>query len=266
MASTVDTSPLRIWWPAALCCALSWAGAAFGQTNDETEQLIGRLIELRGQVEDLQSELDILQAEHKNSMTYLNTRKTELEANRDRQQLQIKQSQSELEALQEKIRALGTDSEQMLGDVQQMLDGVRAHLAQGIPFKLSERAEVIDGIERDLLARKVTSQQAINRLWAFIEDEIRLTRENAIYSQTIHLEGENRLVEVAKLGTAMLYFKTRDERFGRARRAGDAWVYEIESDAARARQIAELFDALRKQIRQGLFELPMSLSWTGGGA
>ena len=41
-------------------------------------------ISLRGQVEDLQSELKILKAEHQNSMSYLNTRKTEIGANIDR--------------------------------------------------------------------------------------------------------------------------------------------------------------------------------------
>ena len=61
--------------------------------SDNNEALINNLIQLRGQVEDLQAEMQILKAEHTQSMSYLNTRKTELEANIDRKQLQIKQDQ-----------------------------------------------------------------------------------------------------------------------------------------------------------------------------
>ena len=96
----------------------------------------------------------------------------------------------------------------------------------------------------------------INRLWSFYEDELRLTRENALYSQIIPLEGDRVLADVAKLGTVALYFQTRDERVGQAVRNGNNWQFIAIEDRADQQQIEVLFDSLQKQIRTGYFELP----------
>lgn len=226
--------------------------------NDE--KLASNLINLRGEVEDIQSELKILKSEHKNSMSYLNTRKTELQANVDRKELKIKQTRIALEKLQEKVKQLGAGSEQLIPQVETLIMAVKTSINTGIPFKHTERLSVIEEIERKLKARKITSQNAVNRLWAFLEDEIRLTRENAIYSQTIELHGENILVEIAKLGTVLMYFKTRDEQYGVVNRENNGWSYTLLSDTQQIQHVAILFDSLKKQIRQGYFTLPMTLT------
>ena len=227
---------------------------------DSDERLTKNLISLRGEVEDLQAELKIIKSEHKNSMSYLNTRKTELQANIDRKELYIKKTENELEKLQEKVKLLGAGSEQLIPEVANLLNIVRNTLDHGIPFKQAERLSVIDEIERKLISRKITSQNAINRIWAFIEDEIRLTRENSVYSQTIQLNGENVLVEVAKLGTVMMYFKTRDDQYGVAKKKDSLWSYNLLTETNEVQQIATLFDSLKKQIRQGYFTLPLDVT------
>ena len=227
---------------------------------ENNEQLVQNLIKLRGEVEDLQSELKILKSEHKNSMSYLNTRKTELYANVDRKKLHIKKAQSELIKLQDKIKLLGAGSEQLQPNVMSLLVIVKASLNTGIPFKQTERLSVIEEIERKLVSKKITSQNAINRIWAFLEDEIRLTRENAVYSQTIKLNGENRLVEIAKLGTVMMYFKTRENQYGIAEKHGVNWTYRLYTNTKKTQQVAILFDSLKKQIRQGYFNLPLTIT------
>ncbi len=242
------------------CLYFSSFSAVHAQ-NDEN--LANNLIKLRGEVEDLQSELKILKSEHTNSMSYLNTRKTELQANVDRKELKIKQTQVELEKLQEKAKELGAGSEELIPQVETLLSNIKASLKTGIPFKYQDRLSVVEDIERNLDGRKITSQTAINRLWAFIEDEIRLTRENAIYSQTIELNGENVLVEVAKIGTVLMYFKTRDEQYGVANQVSNSWQYNLLTDPDQVQQVTLLFDTLKKQIRQGYFTLPLTLNIKG---
>jgi len=97
-------------------------------------------------------------------------------------------------------------------------------------------------------------------MWAFIEDEIRLSKENGIYQQTIDLNGEQVLADIAKLGTVLMYFQTGDKRVGMASRAADGnWHYIETTQNKEIEQIALLFDSLKKQIRQGYFELPNPL-------
>ena len=245
---------------AVLFAAGLFSGAIIAQDNEE---LVNNLINLRGQVEDLQAELKILQAEHQNSMSYLTTRRSELEANRDRKELQIKQQQQDLANLQEKIKDLGLGSEQMIPTVQTLIESIKANLQFGIPFKKAERLSVVEDIERSLEGRKITSQNAINRLWAFLEDEMRISRENAIYSQTIELNGESLLVDIAKLGSVMMFFKTRDDRYGKAIRSSNNWQFVLVDDTEQVQQIETLFDSLKKQIRQGYFTLPLDLTAQG---
>ena len=241
-----------------LCFILFSTKTLLAQNNDDT--LATNLIQLRGQVEDLQSELKILKAEHTSSMSYLNTRKTELQSNIDRKQLHIKQSIIEIEELQKQVKLLGANSEQLIEPVIKLLNQSKETIHYGIPFKPTERLTILEDIERKLVARKITSQNAINQLWAFIEDEIRLTRENAIYSQTILLDGENALVDIAKIGTVMMYFKTHDEKFGLAKKIDQQWHYEKIKSTKNSQYVANLFDSLSKQIRQGYFQLPLALN------
>jgi len=111
-------------------------------------------------------------------------------------------------------------------------------------------------IESRLNSGAITPQRAVNQLWAFVEDEVRIAKENAIYSQTINLDGADVLVDVAKLGSVMLFFRTREERYGRAVAGADGWRWEVLEGSDQRQQIKQLFDSLRKQIRQGEFELP----------
>jgi hypothetical protein len=232
--------------------------------QDATEALANRLIQMRGQVDELQSELNLQREEHKNRMTYLTAQLTEMEANRDREALRVQQLEQELEQMREQVAAAGATSDTLAPIVLDRLFRLRKQVADGFPFKVDERLAALDEIETQLNSGVITAHRAFNRLWAFVEDEIRITRENAIYSQSIALDGQNVLVDVAKLGNAMMYFRTRDLQYGRAVETEQGWRFERLESAADQELVARLFDSLRKQIRQGYFRLPAALPMEAG--
>jgi len=227
--------------------------------QDATEALANRLIQMRGQVDELQSELNLKREEHKNRMAYLTAQLTEMEASRDREALRIRQLEQELEKMREQVAAAGATSEMLAPLVLANLFALREQVQFGFPFKVSERLAELDDLENQLSSGVVTAHRAFNRLWAFVEDEIRISRENAIYSQSINLEGENILVDVAKLGNTMMYFRTRNQKYGRAVETTNGWRFELLDSAKDQELVARLFDSLRKQIRQGYFQLPNAL-------
>jgi hypothetical protein len=229
------------------------------QAQDSLETLADRLIQMRGQVDELQSELNIEREEHKNRMACLTAQYAELEANRDREELRIRQLEQDLEEMRIAVSEAGATSEALTPLVLGHVARMRQQVETGFPFKIAERLAELDEIETQLNSGVVTAQRAANRLWAFTEDELRITRENAIYSQAIKLQGENMLVDIAKLGNAMMYFRTRDLQYGRAVSTSDGWRFELLESAADQERVARLFDSLRKQIRQGYFELPPAL-------
>ena len=227
--------------------------------QDATEALASRLIQMRGQVDELQSELNLKREEHKNRMTYLTAQLTEMEANRDREALRVRQLEEDLEEMRSQVAAAGETSEVLTPIVLNHVYALRELVRDGFPFKVGERLAELDDLENQLNSGVITAHRAFNRLWAFVEDEIRISRENAIYTQSINLRGENVLVDIAKLGSAMMYFRTRDLQYGRAIASPDGWSFELLESTADQERVARLFDSLRKQIRQGYFQLPSAL-------
>jgi len=227
--------------------------------QDATEALTSRLIEMRGQVDQLQSELNLKREEHKNRMAYLTAQLTETEASRDREALRVRQLEEDLEQMKVDVAAAGATSEMLTPIVLQYLVELREQVRTGFPFKVGERMAELDEVESQLNTNVITAHRAFNRLWAFVEDELRITRENAIYTQSINLNGDNMLVDIAKLGNAMMYFRTRDLQYGRAVETSQGWRFELLDSAGDQELVARLFDSLRKQIRQGYFQLPNAL-------
>jgi len=242
---------------AAVSAVLLISQPAYAQ--DDFSSLADRLIQMRGEVDALQSELNIKREEHKNRMAYLTAQLSDLEANRDREQLRVRKLDEDLEEMRQEVASAGDTSETLAPIVLAHIDTIAANVRSGFPFKVGERLAALDEISNQLEGGVINAQRAVNRLWAFIEDEIRISRENAIYTQSINLDGKDILVDIAKIGTAMMFFRTRDKDYGRAVQGGSGWTFEMLPGGKDQEQAAVLFDSLRKQIRQGYFELPAAL-------
>ena len=238
--------------------------AADPSRDESLDALATRLIKMRGQVDELQSELNIRREEHRNRMAYLAAQQSDMEATRNREELRVRQLQKDLDESQAQSAAAGSSSEVLAPIVSGYIRQLRDQVENGFPFKRGERTAALDELDLQLGSGAISAQRAINRLWVFVEDEIRLSRENAIYTQSIPLNGENVLVDVIKLGNAMMYFRTRDLKYGRAVDTPSGWSFQLLDSTRDQEQVANLYDSLRKQIRQGYFELPNALPQPAG--
>lgn len=223
----------------------------------DSSALAERLVTLRGQVEQLNGELELQRDEQRSVLSGLAAQRAELSASLDRQQLAARDAETKLEAARNAAEHAGASGDALQPILLQAIDQLQQQIQSGLPFKVDERSAELAALRTDLLNGSLQPARGANRLWALFEDEFRLTRENALHSQTIDVEGERVLAEVVKIGAMALYFRTPDGRYGQAVRNGERWQFVLSQDAAVGAQIAQLFDALRKQIRQGYFELPM---------
>ena len=245
-----------------LALALAAAAPAVS-SQDESTRLAQSLIALRGEVEQVNGELELLRAEQRTTLQGLAAQKAELAAQLERQQLQLGELEARLAerntAAAQSVEGSGTLVPVLLAAASQL----RGYVSSSLPFKTEERLAALDEIEQQLRDGTLAPTRAANRLWSFVEDELRLTRESGLHQQTVALGDERVLAQVAKLGSMLLFYRTEDGRVGRASRTNAGWRFErIDDDAGRAR-VAALFDALGKQIRQGWFELPYGA--TAGG-
>jgi len=247
----------------AACVLLSLAATVAAQKPDSPGALAESLIKLRAEVEQLNNDVELTRQEARVQAASLAAQRAELQAGVGRAELNVRKLREDLAKREAEAGDAGVAGETLKPVLLAALDGLRQHIVTGIPFKQTERLAELDELKRQLEAGTLAPPRAANRLWAFYEDEFRITRENGIYSQTIKLDGADVLADVAKVGSMMLFFKLSDGRVGAARKSGNDWRFEVLTDPADSKRVLAYFDALGKQIRQGWFELPNALA---GGA
>jgi len=244
---------MRRW---VVLAALCLAPAAHAEPASQA----AKLAELRAEVERLSSAVESEHETTRGDVRRIQLEKADLEARVRRQQARVQ----ELDRMIAKQRALVQD-DQVAGDVlapvlYQAIDELRAQIHAGLPYRVAQRVEGVDQLETKLRAGSLTPQKATARLWQLYEDELRLTRENMMDRAEITLDGDDMLVDVARIGMVSMYFRTHDDRYGAAYPSAQGWTFRILGDGTSSAQVANLFDSLHKQVRIGFFELPSTLS------
>lgn len=236
----------------ALCSSLAHAS--------ELETRAARVAELRTEVETLNTNVGLAKEELTADLRASAGQQAELEAAVRRQELRLERLLGdEQTALREVEKQSRGASEALEREVRTGIDGFRRHVQASLPFQSDARLKALQELEAHLDAKTLPVEQVAARLWAFAEDERRLTRENAIGRQVATVDGDEILVDTARLGMVAMYFRTPDGRIGQVQRAGDAWSWIVLSAEPQAAQVDGLFDALEKGIRTGWFELPQPL-------
>ncbi|MGV6850650.1 MAG: DUF3450 family protein, partial [bacterium] len=189
---------------------LIMAGPAM--SSESSLQLSEQLIALRAEVDQLQTQLDTDRQEHKATMASLATQAGDLENQANRQKVLLSQLKDKLKKTQTLSAQTITDSETLEPLLQDVISQIVQSIKSGLPFKKEQRIAAIKEISQQIAEKKLDTYRATSRISSIIEDELRLTHDNGIYSQTIPLNGDNLLVDVAKIGMYTLYFRTKDQQ------------------------------------------------------
>ena len=258
MTMKSQTPPQRRAWLAAPAALLVLASAT--ALAEGVDGLAERLASLRSEVEQLSNELSDAQSEQRERTRSLSRQKAELELEKSREELKLKRLRTLVDEKRQEIESQATESKEYSPIFDEKLKAVRAYVEKSLPFRRSERLSSLSKIAEQEEAGLIPPERAISRLWSFMEDELRLTRESGLYMQTITLDGEEHMVDVVRMGMVALYFRTAEDTVGHTVKKGDGWEFVELSDAKQKTRVLELFDQFKKQIRVGYFELPNALS------
>ncbi len=231
---------------------------------DDSTQFAARLAKLRREVEELSEQVENKKDELRGKLRSLAAQQSELEVERQREEMRLRQLR---EAKAKRIEQVDDDSkrdELFEPVVIRSADMLTAKIRTGLPFQPTERVADIEKIKKQRQDGLLKSADALTRLWDRVEDELRLSKENGLYRQVIEIDGAGMLVDVARIGMVMLFFKTKDGRVGHAYKKGDKWNYAFLVDREQQEQAIQLFDSFKKQIRAGFFLLPNGLVGPGG--
>jgi len=232
---------------------------------DELTNLAKKLAGMRAEVETLSNELELEKQKLKNELDSLAQQKSELDVQIEKERLRIQEIKASIERRREEIAKQSVSGEELKPLVNEAIGQAEVLVKDSLPFRTSERIDELGKIRSRMDEGLMRPEKAASLLWAFMEDELRLTRECALDKQIIVVDGREQLAEVARVGMVMLFFRTNAGRYGKAVKRQDAWEYEVFSDSTANEQTALLFDSFRKQVRVGYFELPNALADQKGG-
>ena len=229
---------------------------AHADNADPTEKLSKKLVEMRGIVNDLSNELILLRDEHKQEMRSLLNQKANVEAEINQEKLSLESLREKLQKNRALIETTGADKASVRDELLKHIAFLKEYIQAGMPFKQSDRLAVVQEFESRLSSGVLSPHKAANQFWSMIEDELKLTRENGIYRQPLMIDGEEHLVDVAKLGMVMMFYRLDEDRFGFVNQEQDKWIAHNTDSSTHTAQIKTLFGSLEKQVRSGYFELP----------
>lgn len=244
----------------ALGSCLAFVVATAPAWGDALSDMAQRLSGLRAEVEALSQDMATRVAEGRDRLRSLSRQKTELA-------LEVQRERTRIEKLRQAVaeRRRAVEAEQQKQNLSSPLfkklsQDAKAYVASTVPFHTEQRLAEIAKLEEQYEAGLLTAPKAVSRLWAFLEDEFRLTRESGLYTQTLNVGGQEHLGDVVRIGMVMMFFRLGDGAVGRVRKQEGQWAYEVLDDPEAQRQVEELFASFKKQIRVGHFELPAALS------
>ncbi len=232
--------------------------APFGHAQS-ADKLAERLAGLRAEVEQLSEELTEAKTQTRNELQALARQKSDLQVELDRETVRVQKLRAQLDKKKEKLAETSEAGKDLQPVYEVGMAGMRKYVETSMPFRRVERLGELDKIEEQRRSGVLTYPRALNRLWSFIEDELRMTRENAAFQQTISVEGEEQLADVVRVGMVMLFFETNDGTVGYTQKTDSGWQFVRTSDGDEKKQIRALFDSFKKQIRVGLFVLPAAM-------
>lgn len=227
-----------------------------------TQNMAESLMKIRADVEQLDASINDEKDTYKASMKSLLRQKNDLESVVAREDLKIKQIERELDKVRKEISEAGKNTDGLKPLLLEAIALMQENIKASIPFKTADRLADIQKIQSQLENNLVSPQKALALTWNAYGDAMRMSKENGIFKQTININNEDRLAEVARIGTVAMFFKLPDNTVGYASKDAKGWYFKASVSASEQDQILALFDSFKKQIRSGYFTLPNAIVMT----
>jgi hypothetical protein len=240
-----------------LLAGLAGATLAAAPQDAEQENLGLTLVAKRTKVDGLSAELELRRGEVKERSRVLALQRADLERQLTAGRLELEEAERSLAKAKEEVSGKEAARASLKPLTLEQIAKVQDHVRKSLPFKTAERIAELDRLGDQVRKDEMKPDLALAKLWSSLEDELRLARESGLYRQSVEIDGAPVLADVARLGMVLLYYRTFDDRVGMAVPGAEGrWTYVPVQDLEGRRRVQALFDALKKNIRQGYFEVP----------
>ena len=205
----------------------------------------------RAEVDALAEQLETQRRVTRDELSALRAERTELQ-----RQLRLEEIRRDTLTQMRDERTKRVDDQEgqvleLLKPIQRSIISAKNYVSATLPFKQEERMRRLERIEADLAVTHPDPARALTRLWRFIEEEEALAREIALSQQAITLQGKRLLVDVVRIGMALMYFRLPNGDVGWVRRAEKGWSFERVRSPEAQNTILNIFEDLENNRRLG---------------
>ncbi|MCB0391777.1 MAG: DUF3450 family protein [Bdellovibrionales bacterium] len=238
----------------ALFLFLSMSHVALADTVDSMAKSV---IELRRQTEELNTEYELRKQQIADELKSLSTQKMELSAALNEAEIKEKQFTQKVIESKKTLNKKNVLGEDLYLTNKKIISELKDYIENSLPYLKEQRIESVLQIEDKINKKEISAAKAANLLWGLIADEKRLAKETQLTKQNVSVEGKELLAEIVKVGMVTMYFKTDKGQIGQLINEQGAWQYQLIKDKSSQEKVLTLMDSIKKQIRNGYFELPM---------
>lgn len=236
------TLPVVIWFVGSISISSAETGSA---------SLAEEVSNARAAVDSLSERLESQRRSVRESLSALQAERAELE-----RQVRLEQIRQDTLTQIRAERIKRVDEQEgrlltLLKPIKRSLKSAQKYVSVTLPFKQEERMLHLKKIEADLAVTHPDPGNALTRLWRFIEEEEAMAREIALGQQAIELDGKRLLVEVARIGMALMYFRLPGGDVGWVRQAQEGWLFERLTSPASQKTVLKIFGDLENNRALG---------------
>jgi len=243
----------------AILFVLSLGHVSYSEATPDLEAMAKRVIELRQDVEILNEDYKNEKEDVVGKLKAYTVQRAELEIQIRGEDIRHRQLTEKIARIRQSVEETSVLSESLIPVFQEYSDRLGEYISSDSPVHRTARTTALFELRKDMETKSISSLKALQLLWALYEDERRLARETTISKNTISIDGEMKLATLAKVGSLFVFFQSEDGRVGLAS-ATQGWGFQsFPQGGAKEQQALAFLDALKKQIRQGYFELPVTL-------
>lgn len=215
------------------------------------------VVQLRLSVDRLASELRTLRDSTRDELRALRTERQNLERQLRLERVKLQTLERVKSERLRKTSELDVEIKAALTPGREALRSAREYVEQGLPCQLDERLAELDRVEGDLDAGD--AGRAMSRLWRFLEQEDGMGGEIALSRETLDLGGQRVLVDVVRIGMALMYFRAPalhalSGQTGWLERRNGVWT-AVNAEGAADDALHKLFSEVEKNRRFGLKRL-----------
>ncbi len=217
------------------------------------------LSELRKEIQIIINDIEREKTISSSDILSLADRKNSLENELRIINMELLEAERKKNSYAETIRKHEAPFEKTKAVLVEKIDLLAETVKNGIPFRIEERINYLEEIKSEILSLKGDMEFSSMKLFQFIEDELKMSKETVLTKIPLKIESDDTpvLTNVIRVGTLMLLTE-RNGKYGMVHRdAKGSWTFREIKEKKEVKKTGLLFDSFNKKINSGFFHIPV---------